>query len=336
MFLRLSRKILFVFSLALFFVQAHASSTRKCYVLLGEPAQTTVPNTQSFSATVSSATPSIAGHMLGSAQKLRVIYPAMANWDGIFAAALSNNAIDSHPVTVFENATLNLVAPLLLPGSRTEAPPPEFKLLTDIQITGPLHFNFALNSATSTGKVSLRTSGSGFYSDSMTHDPTQFNFNESGLVTRIDSNTLYGEFASRGMTYQGLYRGLHDIEVQNDRSRGKITLNSNLMLESHAVPPAVLDSALHALAAIVFYGSGDWNFAPKAAAIPTRFGHVEYNSAVILSVGETLNAYARIIQITGEAPNQSIIYEVLLTNSAGDAILFIKNGEVTTAKLTKD
>jgi len=67
----------------------------------------------------------------------------------------------------------------------------------------------------------------------------------------VDINTLYRDLAAAGLSYGPAFRGLRALAGGNDEAIGKIRLSDTVEAHGFGVHPALLDAALHVIAATV-------------------------------------------------------------------------------------
>ncbi len=313
---------------------ALAKITGPCSVLLGNEVQANTHQTQSYVSSISANHPSISGHRLGTPPA--VIYPGTAYWDAVFSAATLNDLSNDTPIAIFEDTNI-AKRPFILPESKDGGPAEEFKLQSNFQNTEALNFDFSIYSSRKDKPGQLRFEGKGRFDSTMSFDRAQFNFDNTKGTAALDSTAFYSNLATRGLAYGESYQGLKNIEVQGNLSQAKIKLDPNPDFSSHALPPAVLDNALHSVAAILVANIPGWPIPANEVALPVSFSTVEFNSKIKIAANEELFVNAR-VQSVEAVPNSGleIKYDVLLTNAAGEAIVFIRNGMLRSTKFTRD
>jgi hypothetical protein len=328
LWVRKALRLLFLILLAQGFVSIAAAS---CYVLLGNVVQETrdlATLTRVYSTKVSGQTPAVKDHHLGLPEKQRIIYPSTAYLDGIFAAAVE--AKEKSPefgVAVLEGIEIG-TRYLLLNEENSLGTHVAFHLHDKIAWTFDFEIGAGKNGASSQRNY---LKGRGHFEQNMTFDRKDFEFSENGEAPSfVDSAQMYAEMAKRGLTYGDMYRGLSNIYVQGDICAAEVVPHADINYADHAVPPAILDIALHATAAVVMNHS---RMPPGAGALPKRFGHVEFNTRARLTPGQSLPVYLRVKSIAeDEKGSLRLVYNLLLTTADGEPVVYISDGELAVVK----
>jgi hypothetical protein len=293
-----------------------------CYKLLGDVAPHLAPTT--YVTTITSNTPSVKDHVMG--QDAKVIAPSPAYIDGALSAALNHPSAAGNPIIILENASLPSAA-FVLPGGKV------FDLKTHLATEDGKTFKVEVSAApTGTERSRVYFKADGRFEPHAVL-PDVGSFETSRPIKEVDAAEYYKELASRGIKFGPTFLGLSRIQVQGAKANGEITPHKDVEFDGHAIPPPLLDSAIHTAGAILMVNEPGWDLPPKFVALPTSYRRIYYHAGRAGKADKFFCAASVEKVFSGEKGQIQVEFNVVLRNDKGEAIVVLEGGVLTIAKL---